>query len=61
MHGSVINVPPNVNQTQSILSCLPHDGATINVFLKRHLEYKSSCMLEIFCPNMVMVGECTLK
>ncbi len=61
MHGSVINVLANVNQIQSILSCLPHDGATINVFLKRHLEYRSYCMLENVCPNMVMVGECTLK
>ncbi len=34
MHGSVINVPTNVNQTQSILSHLPHDGTTICVFLK---------------------------
>jgi hypothetical protein len=35
MHGSVINVPTNVDQTQSILSHLPHDGATIGVcFLK---------------------------
>jgi hypothetical protein len=29
MHGSVINVPIDVNQTQSILPCLPHDDATI--------------------------------
>jgi hypothetical protein len=28
MHGSVINVPTNVDQTQSILSRLPHDGVT---------------------------------
>jgi hypothetical protein len=26
MHGSVINVLKNVDQTQSILPCLPHDG-----------------------------------
>jgi hypothetical protein len=30
----LINVPPNVDQTQSILSCSPHDGATIGVFFK---------------------------
>ncbi len=40
MHGSVINVPTNVGQTQLILSCLPHDGVIIGVLLKRHLEYK---------------------
>jgi hypothetical protein len=34
MHDSVINILTNVNQTQSILSHLPHDGATIGVFLK---------------------------
>jgi hypothetical protein len=46
MHGNVINVFPNVDQIQSILPRLPHDGATICVFLKKHLEYKSPCMLK---------------
>jgi hypothetical protein len=32
MHGNFINVPINVNQTQSMLSRLSHDGATIGVF-----------------------------
>jgi hypothetical protein len=32
MHGCVINVPKNVDQTQSILPHLPHDGAIIGVF-----------------------------
>jgi hypothetical protein len=41
MHGGVINVFTNVDQTQSILPCLSHDGAIICVFLKQHLEYKS--------------------
>jgi hypothetical protein len=41
MHGNVINVLANVNQTQSILPCLPHDDVTIKVFFKQHLEYKS--------------------
>ncbi len=31
IHGNVINVPTNVDQTQSILPHLPHDGATIGV------------------------------
>ncbi len=34
MHGTIINVLANVDQIQSILRCLPHDGATIVVFLK---------------------------
>jgi len=61
MHDNVINVPTNLGQTQSILSCLPHDGATIGVLLKRHLEYKLPHMLENVCLNMVMVGERTLR
>jgi len=61
MHGSVINVPANVGQTQSILSHLPHDGAIIGVLLKRHLEYKLPRMSKNVHLNMVMVGECTLR
>jgi hypothetical protein len=34
MHGSVINVLINMDQIRSILPHLPHDGATICVFLK---------------------------
>jgi hypothetical protein len=34
MHGSVFNVPVNVDQIQSILPRLPHDGAIIGVFRK---------------------------
>jgi hypothetical protein len=34
MHGNVINVPANVDQIQSILPYLPHDGAIIGVFKK---------------------------
>jgi hypothetical protein len=61
MHGNVINVFANVDQTQSILPCLQHDGVTIGVFLKRRLEYKSPCMSKNVRPNMVMVNECTLR
>jgi len=32
MHGSIINVLTNMNETQTILPCLPHDDATIGVF-----------------------------
>jgi hypothetical protein len=32
MHGSVINVPANVNETQTILPCLTHNDAIIGVF-----------------------------
>jgi hypothetical protein len=55
MHGNVINVHANVDQTQLILPCLPHDGVIICVFLKRHLDYKSPYMSKNVHPNMVMV------
>jgi len=32
MHGNVINVLANMNETQSILQRLPHDDAIIGVF-----------------------------
>ncbi len=54
MHGSVINVPANVDQTQSILSHLPHDGVTIYVLFKWHFEYKSPYMPRNVYPNIVM-------
>jgi hypothetical protein len=38
MYGNVINVPTNVNQTQSMLPRSPHDGAIIRVFFKRHFK-----------------------
>jgi len=55
MHGNVINVLANVDQTQSILPRIPYDGVTIDVFFKRCFEYKSTYMLGNVCPNMVMV------
>jgi hypothetical protein len=33
--GSIINVPTNVNFTQSILPHLPYDETTIGLLLKR--------------------------
>jgi hypothetical protein len=55
MHDSVINVLVNVDQTQLISPCLPHDSATIGVFFKQCLEYKSLYMSRNVHPNMVMV------
>jgi len=56
MYGNLINVPINVIQTQSIVSRLSHDDATIGVFLKRCFEYKSPYMSGNVHPNMVMVA-----
>jgi hypothetical protein len=54
MHGIVISDPTNVDQTQSILPHLQHDGATC-VFFKKRFEYKSPYMSRNVRPNMVMV------
>jgi hypothetical protein len=51
----LINVPPNVDQTQSILSHSPHDGVIIGVFFKQCLEYKSFYMSRNVHPNMVII------
>ncbi len=48
MHDNFINVLANVDQTQWTFPHLPHDGATIGVFLKWCFEYKSSYMLGMF-------------
>jgi hypothetical protein len=56
MYGSGISVLTNVNQTQSILPCLPHDGVTISVVFKQCLEYKSFHMSKNNCSNVVMVA-----
>jgi hypothetical protein len=47
--GSIINVPTNVNRTQSILPCMLNDEATL--ILKRKLEYKSPYLLGNIRPN----------
>ena len=41
LHGSIINVPTNIDQIQSLLPRLPKDELTIGMLLKRRLEYKS--------------------
>jgi hypothetical protein len=38
---NIINVPTNVNKTQSILPCMLDDEAIIGIILKCKLEYKS--------------------
>ncbi len=52
--GIIINVPINVNFTQSILPCLPHDDATIGLSLKRWMEYKSPYLTSNIHPNLIM-------
>ena len=58
LHGSIINVPTNIDQTQSLLPRLPEDESTIGILLKRRLEYRSPYMSGNIRPNMTMI---TLK
>jgi hypothetical protein len=54
MHGIVINVLTNVNQTQSILPLLQHDNATICVFFNWHLISNHL----IYQKNSSKYGDC---
>jgi hypothetical protein len=48
MHGIVINVLINVDQTKSILPRLPRDNVVICVFLNQHLTSNHLICQEIF-------------
>ncbi len=37
MHGSIVNVPTNLNLVQTVLPWLPYDDGSIVIFLKRIL------------------------
>jgi hypothetical protein len=54
--GSIINVPSNINSTQSILPHLPHDEATIVLSLKKWMEYKSPYLTGNVHPNLIMLA-----
>ncbi len=54
--GSIINVPSNINSTQSILPRLPHDETTIGLSLKRQMEYKSPYLTSSVHPNLIMLA-----
>ncbi len=56
MKGIIINVPTNINQMQLVLPRLPYDEATIGVFLKGRLGYKSPYMFGNVCLNLVMLA-----
>ena len=42
--GNVVNVPADVNNTVNVLPRLPQESGTIQVQLKRRLQYKSSAL-----------------
>jgi hypothetical protein len=54
--GSIINVPSNINFTQSILPCLPHDETKIGLSLKRRMEYKSPYLTSNVHLNLIMLA-----
>jgi hypothetical protein len=56
MCGSIINVPANVNRTQSILPRMLNDEITIAFIWKHILEYKSPYLSGNIQPNQVMVA-----
>jgi hypothetical protein len=56
IHGSIINVPTNVNRTQFILPHMLNDEATIGLILKHKLEYKSPYLSRNIRLNQVMLA-----
>jgi len=56
MQRSIINVPANIDKTQSILPRLHEDQGTIGVLLKRSLVYKSPFISGNVRPNMIMLA-----
>jgi hypothetical protein len=44
LHGNIINVIANIDQTQSLLPRLLEDSITIEILFKQCLEYKSTYM-----------------
>ena len=42
INGNIVNVPADVNTTISMLPRLPNENGTININLKRRLQYKGS-------------------
>ncbi len=55
IEGNIINVPSNINSTQSILPHLPHDEATIGLSFKRRMEYKSLYLTSNVRMNFIML------
>jgi len=54
INGNIVNVPADVNTTISMLPRLPHENGTINVNLKRRLQYKGSALSLNVRPHKVL-------
>ena len=56
LHGSIINVLANIDQTQPLLSRLLKDELIIGIYLKHCLEYKFKYMPRYIRSNMTMMA-----
>jgi hypothetical protein len=56
IRGNIINVPSNINYTQSILFHFPHDKTIISLLLKRQMKYKSPYLTNNVCLNFIMLA-----
>jgi hypothetical protein len=54
MHGSIVNIPTNLDLVQTILLWLSYDDSSITIFLKNKLQYKSIYMLGYVLPNTMI-------
>lgn len=53
INGNIVNVPADVNTTISMLPRLPNENGTININLKRKLQYKGSALSLNVRPHKV--------
>ena len=53
INGNIVNVPADVNTTISMLPRLPNENGTININLKRRLQYKGSALSLNVRPHKV--------
>jgi hypothetical protein len=56
LKGGVINVPTNVQCTQSILPQLPNDETIIGIYFLKNLEYVSPYLSSNVEPNVEMIA-----
>jgi hypothetical protein len=56
LHGSIVNVSANIDQTHSLLPYLPKDGTTIGILLKQCLEYETPYIWGNIQSNITMIA-----
>jgi hypothetical protein len=54
LHGSVINIPTNLNAVQLVLPWKPSADYIIAFFIFKKLKYKSTCMSSYVPPNIMI-------